>query len=73
MLKTALQFYDKEGIEGYKFFLPIDAIGAKNIGDILTITSYYFSDEDLINDFKNFGFDFGKYHIINIMDHPRSS
>ena len=61
MIITALQFYDKEGIEGYKFFLPVDAIGTKNIGDVLTISSYYFPEEGLVNDFKKFGFDFGKH------------
>lgn len=64
MIKTALQFYDKEDIEDYKYFLYIDAIGKRNIDDSITVSSYYFPDEESINEFK----DFGEYRIINIMD-----
>lgn len=69
MIKTALQFYDKEGIEGYKYFLYIDAIGKRNVGDAIKISSYYFPDEESVNEFKDIGFDFGEYQILNIMDH----
>ncbi|WP_298761643.1 hypothetical protein [uncultured Psychroserpens sp.] len=69
MIKTVLQFYDKEGIDGYKYFLYISAIGKRNIGDTIIINSYYFPDEDSVIEFKDFGFDFGEYIISNMMDH----